>query len=149
MKTELTLSERFAILGILPAEDNFATLKVMRKLREQLSLTEAEIKGYGVIQVFAEQVIAIKSTKTNVEALAIASKMFGEANAQRMVTLILNGTVEGNQLTWEKGDKTTEMEFGEFAENMIKETLEKMNKAKKLRDDKHFTLYEKFVGGAK
>ena len=148
MKTKLTLSERFAILGILPAEDNFATLKVMRKLREQLSLTEAEIKEYGVIQVFAEQVVAIKSTKTNAEALAIASKMFGKDNAQRMVTIILNGTVEGNQITWENEGKTTEMEFGEFAENMIKETLEKMDKVKKLRDDKHFTLYEKFVEGA-
>ena len=147
MKTELTLSERFAILGILPAEDNFATLKVMRKLREQLSLTEVEIKEYGVIQVFAEQIVAIKTAKTNVEALAIASKMFGEGNAQRMATLILNGTVDGNQITWENEDKTMEMEFGEFAENMIKEILEKMNKAKKLRNDKHFTLYEKFVEG--
>ena len=149
MKTKLTLSERFAILGILPAEDNFATLKIMHKLREQLSLTEEEIKEYRVIQVFAEQVEAIKNAKTNAKALAIASKMFGESNAQRMATLILNGTVDGNQITWENEDKTTEMEFGEFAENMIKETLEKMNKAKKLRDDKHFTLYEKFVEGTK
>ena len=148
MKTKLTLSERFAILGILPAEDNFATLKIMHKLRDQLSLTEEEIKEYGIIQVFAEQVEAIKTAKTNVEALAVATKIFGDADAQRMATLILNGTVEGNQITWENEDKTTEMEFGEFAENMIKEILEKMNKAKKLRDDKHFTLYEKFVGGA-
>lgn len=149
MKTKLTLSERFAILGILPVEDNFATLKIMRKLREQLSLTEVEIKEYGVIHVFAEQVVAIKNAKTSAEALVIASKMFGKDNAQRMATIILNGTVEGNQITWENEDKTTEMVFGEFAENMIKETLEKMNKAKKLRDDKHFTLYEKFVEGTK
>lgn len=147
MKTQLTLSDRFAILAILPAEGNFATLKVMRKLREQLSLTETEIKEYGVIQVFAEQVIATKNTKTNAEALAVTTKMFGKANAQRMATIILNGTVEGNQITWENEDKTTEMEFGDFAENMIKETLKKMDKNKKLRDDKHFTLYEKFVEG--
>ena len=105
MKTELTLSERFAILGILPAEGNFATLKIIRKLREQLSLTEAEIKEYKVIQ-------------------------------------------KGDQITWENGDKTIEMEFGEFAENMIKETLEKMNETNKL-EDKHYTLYEKFVEGTK
>lgn len=149
MKTKLTLSERFAILGILPAEDNFATLKIMHKLRDQLSLTEEEIKEYGIIQVFAEQVEAIKTAKTNVEALAVATKIFGNADAQRMATSILNGVVDGNQITWENEDKTTEMEFGEFAENMIKGILEKMDKVKKLRDDKHFTLYEKFVEGTK
>lgn len=101
MKTELTLSDRFAILGILPAEGSFVTLKIIRKLREQLSLTEAEIKDYNVIQ-------------------------------------------KDGQITWEKGDKTTEMEFGEFAENMIKEQLKKMNEANKL-EDKHFSIYEMFV----
>ncbi len=105
MKAKLTLSDRFTILSILPAEGNFATLKIVRKLREQLSLTEAEIKEYKVLQ-------------------------------------------RDDQITWAKGDKTTEMEFGEFAEGLIKERLEKLNETNKL-EDKHFMLYEKFVEGDK
>ena len=105
MKAKLTLSDRFAALSVLPAEGNFATLKLIRKLREQLSLTEAEIKDQKVIQ-------------------------------------------NGDQITWEKGEKTTEMEFGEFAENMIKEHLKKMNEANKL-EDSHFAIYEMFVEGIK
>ena len=50
MKVQLTLGERFAVLGILPNEGTFATLKIIRKLREQLSLTEDEIKEYNVRQ---------------------------------------------------------------------------------------------------
>ena len=103
MKTKLTLTDRFAILSILPAEGNFATLKIVRKLREQLSLTEIEIKDHKVVQ-------------------------------------------NGDQITWENGEKVTEMEFGEFAENMIKEQLIEMNEANKL-EDKHFAIYEKFVEG--
>lgn len=101
MKTNLTLSDRFAVLGILPAQGNFATLKIVRKLREQLSLTETEIKEYKVVQI-------------------------------------------GEQITWENGEKTVEMEFGEYAETMIKERLKTMNEEDKL-EDKHFALYEKFV----
>lgn len=101
MKANLTLSDRFAILGILPAEGNFATLKILRKLREQLSLTEEEIKGQKVIQ-------------------------------------------QGDQITWDNGEKTTEMEFGEFAESMIKDALTKLDKNCKL-EDKHFKVYEQFM----
>lgn len=101
MKTDLTLSDRFAVLGILPAHGNFATLKIVRKLREQLSLTEPEIKEYKVVQI-------------------------------------------GDQITWKNEEKTVEMDFGEYAEKMIKERLIKMNEENKL-EDKHFTLYEKFV----
>jgi len=102
MKANLTLSDRFAILGMLPAEGNFATLKIVRKLREQLSLTETEIREQGVIQ-------------------------------------------KGDQITWDNGEKTTEMEFLEFAESMIKDALIKLDKASKL-EDKHFGIYEQFIG---
>lgn len=51
LEVELAISDRFALLAILPKEGNFATLKIVRKLREQLSLTEQEIKEYNVQQV--------------------------------------------------------------------------------------------------
>lgn len=103
MKAKLTLSDRFAILSILPLEGNFATLKIVRKLREQLSLTEEEIKEQKVIQ-------------------------------------------RGDQITWDNGEKTTEMEFGEFAESMIKDALMKLDTDSKL-EEKHLRVYEQFIGG--
>jgi hypothetical protein len=103
MKENLNLGERFTLLAILPAEGNFATLKVIRQLRESLSLTESEITEYGVKQ--AE-----------------------------------------DRITWnpENALKTKEIEFGDFAGEMIKAKLKKMDEDNKL-EDKHFSLFEKFV----
>jgi hypothetical protein len=42
---KLTVSERFALLGILPHEGDFITLKIIRQLREDLSFDEDEAKG--------------------------------------------------------------------------------------------------------
>lgn len=41
---ELTVLERIALLSVLPGEGNFTTLKIVRKLREDLSFTEEEHK---------------------------------------------------------------------------------------------------------
>ena len=148
MKTNLTINDRFTILGILPATGNFATLKVVRNLREQLSLTEKEIKEYNVAQIREEHVIAIQNAKTDAEALTIATKIFGAGDAQRLVNDIGNGTLRSNQISWTNGDKTTEMEFGEFAEKLIADSLKELNDANPPKlEDKHFIIYEKFVNG--
>lgn len=63
MKANLTISDRFTILGILSTEGNFVTLKVLRKLREMLSLSQDEIKEYKVEQV-GDQIKWINGTKT-------------------------------------------------------------------------------------
>ena len=150
MKADLTLGDRFAILGILPIEGNFATLKIVRKLREQLSLIEAEIKKYHVIEVREGDRIVIQNAKTDAEALTIATKIFGVVDAQRMALGIRNGTFRSGQITWNNGEKTTEMEFGEFAEKLIKDELKKLNDANPPKlEDRHFAIYEKFVEGMK
>ena len=41
---KLTVFERLILLNILPKEGNFVTLKIVRKLREDLSFNEKEIK---------------------------------------------------------------------------------------------------------
>jgi len=103
MKEKLNLGERFSLLGILPREGNFATLKVVRKLRESLSLTEEEMKEYSVKQI-------------------------------------------GEQLSWDpaKAEETKEIDFNEFAEEMVKSKLKDLNEKNQLKAE-HFTLYEKFV----
>jgi hypothetical protein len=45
---KLTVLERMALLHALPQEGNFATLKIVRKLREDLSFSEAEYKAWGI-----------------------------------------------------------------------------------------------------
>jgi len=47
---KLDVRERLVLLAILPAEGNFVTLKVVRKLRESLSFSEEEIKQYKFVQ---------------------------------------------------------------------------------------------------
>ncbi len=102
MKAKLTIGDRFNMLGLLPSIGNFATLKVIRKLREQLSLSDVELKSHNVVQ-------------------------------------------KGEQITWSEGAKTTEMEFGDFAEAEIVNALKKLNNEKKLDEKRHFHLYEIFV----
>ena len=45
---KLSIAERVALLGVLPAEGNFVTLKIVRQLRESLSFSEEELKGWGI-----------------------------------------------------------------------------------------------------
>ena len=44
----LTLQERFAVLSILPAEANFATLRIMHDLRTVLAPTETELAEFEI-----------------------------------------------------------------------------------------------------
>jgi len=46
---KLTVKERFVALSILPAQGNFVTLKVMRKLREKLTFSEEEMTFYSFV----------------------------------------------------------------------------------------------------
>jgi hypothetical protein len=42
---ELNVKERLVLANMLPKESNFTTLKIMRKLREELSFNEEEHKA--------------------------------------------------------------------------------------------------------
>jgi hypothetical protein len=48
---QLTVIERFRLLGILPTQGDFATLKIVRKLRETLSLSEEENERFGMQRI--------------------------------------------------------------------------------------------------
>jgi len=45
---KLTISERIALLGVLPDRGNVATLRIIGDLRRQLSFTEEEHKHFGI-----------------------------------------------------------------------------------------------------
>jgi hypothetical protein len=48
---KLLVPERYALLDMLPREGSFTTIKLVRKLREKLSFTEAEIATYELKEV--------------------------------------------------------------------------------------------------
>jgi hypothetical protein len=96
--------ERLVLLNILPSEGDFTTLKIVRKLRESLSFSEAEHKALQFKQ-------------------------------------------EGEQIKWlTTGETEKEVIIGEKATDIIVETLKRLDKEKKLKNE-HYGLYEKFVGG--
>ena len=47
---ELTVFERLILLEILPSEGDFLTLKIVRKMREDLSFSEEEHKNLQFVQ---------------------------------------------------------------------------------------------------
>ena len=101
---ELNTFDRLVMLNILPKEGDFTTLKIIRKMREDLSFNEEEHK-------------------------ALEFK-----------------TLENGNLQWNLGaDKLKDITFGEKATDIIKETLRKLDKDKKLTDQ-HLSLYIKFMG---
>ena len=47
-KVSLNLFERIVVMGLLPAEGNFATLKIVNELKMELAPTEEEFKKAGL-----------------------------------------------------------------------------------------------------
>ena len=47
---ELTIFERLTLLNTLPPTGSIATVRIVRKLREMLSLNEAEYKEHEVVE---------------------------------------------------------------------------------------------------
>lgn len=47
---KLSVGDRLIILSILPLEEDFKTLKIVRKLKEDLSFSEEEHKEYQFVQ---------------------------------------------------------------------------------------------------
>ena len=47
---QLTPLERLSILGVLPRESSFATLRIVRQLENALSFSEDDLKAFGVVQ---------------------------------------------------------------------------------------------------
>jgi hypothetical protein len=47
----LSLQDRLRLLGLLPKEGTIATIRIVRKLREDLSFSEEEMKDSGLVEV--------------------------------------------------------------------------------------------------
>jgi hypothetical protein len=48
---KLTVAERLVLLGLLPQEGTFVTLKVIKQARERISFTEEELVRYNIKEI--------------------------------------------------------------------------------------------------
>ncbi len=66
MKVKLSVIHRMSFLGLLIKKGDFTTLKILRELREELSLTEGEHKVLkiqpltGTKMIFDEKAVTLK-----------------------------------------------------------------------------------------
>jgi len=72
-KVKLTLFERFVAMTLLPAEGSYLTLKIVRDLQMELSVTEEEAKLAGLYDV-----VGGGTDAENWEAVPLKEIVFGD-----------------------------------------------------------------------
>ncbi len=50
MKFKLTLAERLTLLNLIPKENNFSTLRIIRTFSKELGISDEEYKEFGIKQ---------------------------------------------------------------------------------------------------
>jgi hypothetical protein len=53
---KLTILDRIVMLGLLPVEGNFRTMRIVRELQSNLSFSEEELAEHQIVQVNSGQV---------------------------------------------------------------------------------------------
>jgi hemerythrin superfamily protein len=90
---EFTIFERLLLLRALPAEGNIITLRIVRDLRNNLSLTEEEIKDQEVKQDETTQLIKWKNPDYKKEivigekAMDIIAESLTKLNRENKLTM--------------------------------------------------------------
>jgi len=143
---KLTMAERFVLLNNLPLQGDLVTFKILRKLRETLSPSEAEIKEYGFKDSFRcphrEYDEVGKAFRCEVAEEAAEAQPKCHIHD---VFMVPTGRVSWNPEKW---NVTKEIWFGQKANSIITETLKKVGEEdKQINDDVIASLYEKFIEG--
>ena len=138
---ELTIAERLKLLEVLPAQESILTLKIVRKLKESLSFSEAELNALGTkyefICMHRGEVGGEASKCSNSGFFPIAPKC-GEHNELMVPT----GKFHVD-LTPEMQTKVKEIHMGPQAMTIASDALKRASDQKRLTEA-HISLYEKF-----
>uniref|UniRef100_A0A6M3KFQ2 Uncharacterized protein n=1 Tax=viral metagenome TaxID=1070528 RepID=A0A6M3KFQ2_9ZZZZ len=138
---KLNIMERVKLLETLPAEGDLLTLKILRKLRESLSFSEAELKTFGVLYEFR------CPFRGEVDGKMVICKNSGffpkqptcaDHNIPMEPTGQMNLRIPPEALATEK-----EIFMGAQAIKIASNALERLNNSGRLTDA-HISLYEKF-----
>ncbi|KKM94378.1 hypothetical protein LCGC14_1198890 [marine sediment metagenome] len=137
----LNVLERLIVMGLLPDKDNYTNLKLLRVARESLSFTEEENKLLN----FRMQEVNGKSNtiwdQSHLVAKATQERVDGDVETQTKLVLAKPEDFEMVPIVGE-----VDIELGEVVTNIIIKTLKTLEEATPSElEDKHFTVYEKFV----
>jgi len=123
------------LMNILPKEGDFVTLKLLRKFRESLSFTEAEIVAIDFMHEY-------KCPKCDTKAFSKTLPLCPVCKT------FMN---DNKQVTWDEAKAASinkDVHIGDSMMALVQGTLQKMNAQKKLTE-LHMSLYEKFVESVK
>lgn len=131
---KLTVPERLILVNVLPAESDYTTLKLVRKLRESLSFTEEEHKQLNFRNRYECPVCKAEvysATMPKCEDKGCGG--FGQYMSK------------DNLVTWNgEAHVVKDIHMGIKAKELIVSTLKKMSDEKKLNET-YLDAYEKFV----
>ncbi len=140
----LTMGERFVLLNNLPQEGDLVTFKILRKLRETLAPTEAEIKEFSFKNSFrcSHQDFDERGKSFRCEVEVESAEVPPKCHIHDL-NMKPSGRVSWDSKKWED---TKEIWFGPKANQIIVDTLKKVcEEDKKVNDDLLASLYDKFV----
>ena len=116
-KIGLNLMDRLVVINLLPEENNYATLKLIRDLKSNLGITDDEFKEFNLKQ---------------------GGETFVDDAGNEIV-------VPEGQMMWNAvAGVPKDFEIRRKARKLIVGELEKLDKDGKLTSN-HFNVYEKFV----
>jgi len=140
---KLNIGERFTLLAILPQPGDFATYKILTKLRMTLAPDEKESAEYEFETLF-------RCPHMNYDEKGRREQCEFEDYSKTTLKCPIHDEYCENMgmLRWtpEMAVKEKEIWFGKKAESLIVETLTKLNDEKKLNTDIDMSLYSKFIG---
>jgi len=140
---KLNMAERFVLLNNLPREGDLVTFKILRKLRETLSPSEAEIKTYGFKNSYR---CPHKEYDEKGKAFQCEVEAEGETPPKCHIHDVFMQPI--GRVSWspEKWNVEKEIWFGAKANQIIVDALKKVNEEdKKINDDIIAGLCEKFI----
>ena len=139
---KLSVIERMTLLGMLPAKGSFTNLKLVRVAKEALSFTDEEHKKLQ----FRNEIVNNQQV-THWNQMQLVEKSTGKpiTGSQEEIEQLVTANPLGYEMQPTVGE--VEIKLGEVVTHMIIKDLKELEKKEEL-EDKHFTLYEKFVNPA-
>ena len=127
----LTVSERFALSGVLPPTGDILTLKDIRQLKEELAMSEEDRKE---VQFFTE----FKCPQCEATGVFPTLVKCGKCD----VWMTPTGNIGCSNWGFEK-----EVPIPDYLKELITATLKSMSDAKPPQlEERHISIYDKFCG---
>jgi len=139
---KLSVMERMTLLSMLPEKGSFTNLKLVRVARESLSFTDTE---YKLLQFRTETVGDQQISKWNQMQLVDKTTNEPITGDQKEVEKLVIGNPDNYEMRPTVGE--VGVKLGEIVTHMIIKDLKALEGKEEL-ENKHFTLYEKFINPA-